>query len=184
MCDPVSISLAVGTAVSAASVGYGAMVSSAQSKYEAKVADANAKQASEAARTSQEQGQREQIILMREISQRKGLQRASLAANGIDLDFGSAATMQDDMTQLGREDIAALDRNTEDRTKGLLINAANYRGKAAASRAAANGAMTAGFLNVAGTALSGASQIAKYRAGQSILKGAGSGSKLGYLKGT
>ncbi len=172
MCDPVTLA-AASLAVSSIGVGLSTYSAVQQANYEGKVADANAKQANEAARESIEQGKREQQQFYRQISQTKGTQQAAMAASGIDTDFGSAALIKGDTAMMGREDSAALQRNIENRTKGLDISAANYRSSASASRSQAFGAGAAGALNFGSTVLGGASQIGMMKQQSAFYKGKG-----------
>jgi hypothetical protein len=172
MCDPVSLTVAA-TIASTAAVGYGASVQAGQAKYEAKLADRNAKQRSEAARESEKRGMDERKQLFRQLADARGKTAAAQASGGVDLGFGSARTVQEDMLQLGNEDVSALNTNIFDRTKGLLIDASNYRARASAQRSAAKSAMTAGYINMFSTALGGASSIARYKAKGAVTEGAG-----------
>jgi hypothetical protein len=151
------------TVISAAGVGMSAYTATQQANYEGKVAEANAHQANEAAHESILQGQRDQQQLYRQVSQTKGTQQAAMAASGIDTSFGSALNVQRDTAQMGQEDAATLQRNTESRTKGLDISAANYRGEASAASSRAFGAAVGGALNFGSTVLGGASQIGQYK---------------------
>lgn len=164
MCAPPAI-LALGAAVvSAAGTAYGGMAANAQGKYEAKVAEQNARLASEQSRDALERGQIERQRLDREYSQTAGAQRAAMAANGVDLSYGSAAGVQQDTAMMRAEDRGALDRNIYNEMRGLDINAANYRSQAQASRMKGKNAMIGSFISAGGSLLSGASQFGKARA--------------------
>jgi hypothetical protein len=96
----------------------------ASGNYQAKVAKANAGLEYEAARDSEDQGRRDSLSFYRQVGRLKGDQIAAMAANGIDVGFGSAARVQDDTASLAREDAGNVYRNTYERTRGNLINAA------------------------------------------------------------
>src|SRR5512139_187745 len=119
MCGPAALPIMAiaGSVVSAAGSIYGGMGANAQGKYEQKIAERNAKIASEAARDSEERGKLENQQLGRKVAQTKGQQAASMAANGIDLGFGSALNVQDDTAMLASEDAEALYKNIHQRTR-------------------------------------------------------------------
>jgi hypothetical protein len=170
MCGPqVVVPLMIAsTAVTAGGQIYSGMAARAQANYQAKVATANEQQAAQAAQQEQVKGQQDQIQLMRRIAETKGAQVSALAASGVDLTFGSARSIQEDTSQLGAEDVQALNQNIEQRTNNLLIDAANYRSQAAAARAQGQGALASSLIGAFGTALGGASQISGYRAQQRL----------------
>lgn len=163
MCNPAVLALGAAV-VSAAGTAYGGLAANAQGKYEAKVAEQNAKLTAEQGRDAIERGRIEQQRLDREYSQTAGAQRAAMAANGVDLGFGSAAGVQQDTAMMRGEDRAALDRNIHNEVRGLDINAANYRSQAQASRMKGKNQMIGSFISAGGTLLSGASQFGKARA--------------------
>lgn len=130
-----------------------------QGKYEAAVARNNAKMSVDAARQSEEIGHNEARDYWRQVSQTKGDQVAALAANGIDVGFGTAVRMQEDTKMLSREDAANLYRNINERTKGSLIQASNYRSEAKAAKAKGKAAMIQGIIGGATSLLGAASQF-------------------------
>lgn len=88
-----------------------------------------------------------------------------MAANGVDLGFGSAIDVQKDTAALGAEDMFQLYKSGNERTKGYEVNAFNYRTQAAAKRSQAGGALVGGIFGSVGTALGAASQISKMKGG-------------------
>lgn len=90
MCNP-AILMAAAAAATAAGTIYGGMAAKAQGKYQAAVAERNAQISADQAHDAHLRGQDEVKRLYRNTSQALGAQRASMAANGIDVDFGSAA---------------------------------------------------------------------------------------------
>lgn len=163
MCGPAALALGAAV-VSAAGTAYGGLAANAQGKYESKVAQRNAELASEQSRDALERGQIEQQRLDREYSQTAGSQRAAMAANGVDLSYGSAEQVQQDTAMMRREDRGALDRNIYNEMRGLDINAANYRSQAQAARMKGKNAMVGSMISATGTLLSGASQFGKAQA--------------------
>jgi len=164
MCDPVSL-LVAATTVKAA----GSVVSGIGQKqvldYQASVADQNARLAEDQARDSIQNTNLEAHRRYRELGQTKGAQTAAMAANGIDLNFGSAVDVQRDTAAIGAEDLAQIYKGGNERTRGFEINAFNYRSDAQASRARGSGALIGGIFDGLGTALGGASQATKMAQG-------------------
>lgn len=163
MCEPTTLVLAA-TAVTMAGQGYAALQSAAASRYEARVADQNAKLENEAAFRETENTKTAALAHYRRVAQLKGEQRVAQAANGVSLDFGSAADVAADTDMLAREDAQRIYDQGAEKVRGFDINAANYRSSAKASRFAAKGALIKGGLDMASTALSGATQYSKMKA--------------------
>lgn len=163
MCEPTTLLIA-SAVVTAAGQGYAAMQGAAASRYEAKVADRNAKLENEAAFRADENTRTEALAHYRRVAQLRGEQRVAQAANGVSLDFGSAADVQDDTEMLAREDASRIYQQGAEKVRGFDINAANYRSSAKASRSAAKGALIKGAFDMAGTALGAATQYSKMRA--------------------
>jgi len=165
MCAPALPALLVAsTAISAAGAGFGALQASAQNRYAAKIADRNADLANDATRQEMENTRESALQLGRRTAAIRGQQRAAMAANGVDLSFGSAADVLADTDMLGREDLGRLYRQGDQNVRGLDIQASNYRSEAAASRQAATGSLIGGVFDVGSTALGGATQYAKLKA--------------------
>lgn len=155
------------TAVTALGQGYSALSANAQSRYEAKVATSNARLEESRAGDALQRGSSEAIRYQRQLSQEEGQQNAALAANGIDIGFGSAASVRADTARAGMEDTLAIYKNAAREAQGYEINSANYRSQASASRAQAKSAIVSGIFNIGSTVLGGATQISKMKAGQS-----------------
>ena len=165
MCDPVSVGVLIvaSTAVMAAGQGVSAISTSQQHKYEAKLADSNAKAESQRAIDAIDRGRIESRRYQRKLGQEMGAQNAALAANGIDITFGSAANVRGDTAMFGREDVQAINENARREAMGFDINAVNYLSVAKSSRKQATGAIVQGAFGVASTVLGGATQFASYR---------------------
>lgn len=144
--------------------GYAALQSAAASKYEARVATQNAKLDSEAAHREEENTKTAALAHYRRVAQLKGEQRVAQAANGVSLDFGSAADVAADTDLLAREDAQRIYDTGAENVRGFDISANNYRSSAKASRFAAKGALKKGGLDMASTALGGATQYSKMKA--------------------
>jgi hypothetical protein len=155
MCNPVVL-----IAAAAGVKAVGSVVSGIGQKqvldYQGQVADQNARMSEDQARDSIQNTNLEAQRRYRELAQTKGQQVAAMAANGVDLNFGSAADVQKDTAAIGAEDIAQLYKGSNERTRGFEINAFNYRAQAAGDRARGQGALTEGLFGGLSTALGGA----------------------------
>jgi hypothetical protein len=158
MCVPVAVALGIASTVVSAT---GAVVSGIgqkqQADYQAQVQDQNAKLAEDQAQDSILNTNLEAQRRYRDLAQTKGAQQAAMAANGVDLNFGSATDVQRDTAMIGAEDVAQIYKGGNERTKGFEINAFNARSEAVADRAKGVGALTDGIFKGFATALSGAS---------------------------
>jgi hypothetical protein len=162
MCLPalaVPLAIAAG-AVQAGGALYSGMAANAQGKHDAQVARMNAQQEIDAAHDSVIQGQGERRDFWRKVSQTKGQQIAAMAANGIDVGFGSGARLQEDTQMLAEDDATNLYRNIEARTKGHAINANNYVEQAKAAKSAGKSALIGSMFSAAGSLMSGFTQAA------------------------
>jgi len=158
MCaDPLTLAI-IGTTVAAAGSGVTAMQAYSQQKYQQKVADANAKLEDAAAADAIARGKVDRQNYMREASQAAGAQRAAMAANGIEVGFGSALTMRQDTAEAVERDAMTISANSEREAAGFDRQAGNYRAQAAASGQAASGALVSGAFGVGSTLLGGAQQ--------------------------
>lgn len=153
-----------GAAMSAAGSVFGGMQANQQGKYESKLAKRNAAREVASARDSIEQGEGERRQFFRQIGEVKGQNIASMAANGIDVDFGSAGRFQQDTQMLADEDAANLYRNINARTQGHVVNASNYVEQAKAARARGKSAMVSGLIQGAGSIMAGVSQFGALKA--------------------
>ena len=114
MCDPASLAIAAGVASAAGSLvsGYSAL---SQGKYESGIARQNAQLERSAAEESIRAGYVERRDFWRQVGQLRGQQAASMAANGLDLSFGTPERIQQDTTAQANEDASELYRNIEER---------------------------------------------------------------------
>ena len=164
MCDPVSLAVAstVVSTVGAVTSGIG---QAQQYRYEAQISDQNARLASDQVRDSIDNTNLEAQRRYRDLAQTRGAQTAAMAANGVDLNFGSPVAIQKDSAAIGAEDAAQIYKGGNERTRGFDISAFNYRSEAAANRAKASSAMMKGILDGFSSALGGASQVSGLKGG-------------------
>jgi len=170
MCDGFSEAMmavgaasAVGSAaISGVSAAQQANASQAAANYNAEVAANNATIASEqrsaALRQGQLQVQQEQMQAARTL----GSQRAALAANGVQLDSGSATDLLASTKFLADQDVNTIQSNAARQAWGYAVDQANYQGQSQLDAWQAKNSSPAGIGAMAGTAslLSSASMYA------------------------
>lgn len=166
MCLPLIPALTIASAaVSAGGQIMGGIAAKQQGHYEQAIANQNSTLAEGQARDSIDNTKLEAQRRYREGAQLQGQQTAAMAANGIDLSFGSAGQTAQDTAMITGEDVGQIYKAGNERTKGFEINAFNYRAQGQAARAKGNAAMTSAIFGAAGTALGAASQVSKFKAG-------------------
>jgi hypothetical protein len=181
MCLPAA-PLAIAAAVMAvASTGVSALQANAQAKYQAKIADRNASLANESAQQEILNTREEAMAHYRKVAALKGQQRVAAAANGVALDFGTAADVLADTEMLGREDVGRIYQQGNQRVRGYEIEASNYGAEADAQRQAATGALVKGVFDMGSTALSAASQYKTLKANRGFGSTGGSSSGFGAI---
>lgn len=138
------------------------------SEYNAKVADMNAKIAERQARDAVERGQQEEQQQRMKTSQTIGQQRAALAANGVDLGFGSPLDVLVDTATIGELDALTIRTNTRREERDILQQGANLKGQAGMLRAEGRSALAegrakrrAGTTQAVGTILGGGAEAYK-----------------------
>ena len=129
----------------------------ASASYNAKVADMNAKLSERQARDAVERGAIEEQQQRIKTSAILGQQKAAMAANGVDLKFGSPLDALVDTATMGELDALTIRANTYREERDIRQQGLNAQGQAGMYRAEAKGAKTAGFMNAFGTVLGGAS---------------------------
>lgn len=159
MCPPVLAAAAAG--VSAIGSVVGGLQAASMARYQAKIADRNAALEAEAAHETSRETIEQARLQHRKIGQVQGAQIATQAANGVDVNFGSARQVQTDTEMLGREDVDRIYRAGYQKVRGFDINAANSRAQAAASRADAKGAIVGSIFDATSSLLGGAQQYSK-----------------------
>lgn len=156
MCDGGLILGLVSTAVGAAGAIQQASAASQAAKYNAKVADMNAQISERRARDAIERGKEAEQQKRYQVAQIAGKQRAAMAANGVDIGFGSPLDTLIDTATLGELDALTIRRNSANEAYDYKVQAANGRAEAGLQRANAQNSMTAGYLGAFGTVLGGA----------------------------
>ena len=132
-----------------------ANAASAASKYNAQVAEMNATLADRRAKDALERGAVEEQRKRMEVAQLQGRQRAAMAANGVDLTFGSPLDALVDTAVLGDLDALTIRQNAAREAYDFQVQGVNQRADATLSRANASASRTGGYLGAAGSVLGG-----------------------------
>jgi len=155
---PAAVVAAVSLAATAASTAIGVMSAQANAKAQQNAANYQAQVARNNAEAARQAGEAQAQQVYREGAQRAGLQRAVMAANNLDLGFGSALAIQRDTAEATGLDAATARYNALTQGLGLENQAALLRYQGESARAA-------GGWQTAGTLLSGVSQFSSQWAG-------------------
>lgn len=163
MCDPGTLAI-VATVTAVAGTVASTAAAYQQQRFQAKIATENQKTENARVLDALDRGQIEARDAARRQAQLAGAQRAAMAANGIDVSFGSAADLMADTAMFGREEQTTVRENTRREVMGYDTNAANFGAQAKAARSAATGALISGGLQVASTIAGGAQRYGKVQA--------------------
>lgn len=137
--------------MAAASVGQGAMQADAQrrqGKFQQAMSRINERRATLEAEDAIKRGDKEATNYSKKVNQVVGTQRSSFAAQGVDVNSGSAAAIQEETKQIGAEDVQTIRNNAFRESMGF---------KSQANEAALSGRM--------------ANSAAKFNANQSLVSG-------------
>ncbi|HEY5797659.1 MAG TPA: hypothetical protein VIU82_21865 [Bosea sp. (in: a-proteobacteria)] len=146
------------TVVGAAGQMQQAQATAASAKYNAQVGEMNATLADRRAKDAVERGAVEEQRKRQEVAKIKGAQTAAMAANGVDLSFGSPLDTLVDTAVLGELDALTIRTNSYRESYEHKVDAVNKRAGAEMNRAAAKSAIQGGYLSAAGTVLTGGSK--------------------------
>lgn len=160
-----AINSAIGTYYSGKTQASNLGIQAANLQTQAVMADINARTAELGAQSVLNQAKQQKAALTLGAKQLKGRQRASLAANGVDLSEGNAAEIQESTDLMKDIDAGALKANALRTAWGYRAEGLNQQNQAAMARVSANAAQaTAGtispFTNAATTLLGGAGSVA------------------------
>ena len=166
MCEPTTIALAVAAVASGASAYQASASNKAQAKYQGQVAENNAVMAEYSRQDAMQRGGEAAVKAQQEARRLRGAQVTRLAANGLDLNSGSAAAILDDTDYFAQQDAQQIRNNAARQAWGYQVEGQNLTSSAAmfrATAAAEKPALSAGL-----SLLSSAGQFA-------AVKGAGAG---------
>jgi len=161
MCEIATILTVASTALGAMGAIQQGNAAAEAGRYNAKVAEMNAVMSERRAKDAMERGAREEQRKRTEVAALKGRQVAAMAANGVDLSFGSPLDTIVDTAVLGELDALTIRKNAANEAYDHRVNAVNGRSDATLSRMNADAAQTGGYLNAAGTLLGGAANAYK-----------------------
>lgn len=134
---------------------YGAYAQDQAGEAQQDLANRNAKMLKQSADDEIERGNEEVLQIRRRGRAIKGAQRAAFAAQGVDVDTGTALDLQNETDAYAEQDAATARRNAARAAWGLRVSAANQRlGGRYAARAGTNAAI--------GTAFDGVSRAYPY----------------------
>lgn len=134
-----------------------------EAEFSAGQSDLNARLARIQADDAIDRGDKEAKSLKGKVGQVVGSQRAGIAAQGIDVDTGSAVQVQDDTKMIGERDMLTIKNNAWREAWGFKVEAQNHSGTAAMTRAAGENryknTLLTGGLQAAETLTRGASMM-------------------------
>lgn len=151
-------SLASG-AIGGGSAIMGGIAKSQSESYQSQVAYNNAIIAERQATAAKEAGDAQAFGNDLKTANTMGQQKVTQAANGLDVNTGSAVDVRTSTEQLGRLDTLTILHNASKAAMGADFQAANFRSEGAARQASSDNAITAGFLSAAGSVAGAASSF-------------------------
>ncbi len=157
MCEATTMIGLLGSAVSAVGSIAQGMAAASASKYNAKVQEMNAAMSERRAKDADARGKAEEQKQREAAAQLKGRQIAAMAANGLDVGFGSPLDTISDTAALAELDALTIRRNTAREAYDFKVDAVNQRAGATLSRMNASAQTMGGYLSGAGTILGGLS---------------------------
>ena len=159
MCD-LGLALTLGsTLLGAAGQVQQAKATAEANKYNAQVAEMNAQIAEKQAKDAIERGKQEEQQKRLQTSQLEGRQRAAMAANGVDLSFGSPLDTIVDTAKMGEIDALNVRTNAYREAYGYKVQGTNQLASAKLDRMRADAAVKGGYLDAVGTILGGSGKV-------------------------
>lgn len=150
----------IGTATTAIGQVQAANASAAQGRYQAAVDRNNAITAQRLADDARARGEVDARTRRTQLAQVEGRQRASLAANGVLIDEGSALDIVSDTAALAELDALTIRSNAEREALGFETQGVNFQSSAALAEIRADQATSSIPLTVGSTLLTGAGSVA------------------------
>lgn len=146
------VTVAAAAAVVGAGISAYGMVQ--QGKTAQQIANNNAKMAEYAAQDAQKRGEEDAMAAQRKAAALKSSQRVALAANGLDLSYGTAADLQDQTDFFGQADAATARTNASREAWRLRAGGQQDAAAGAAARSNANMQATGTLISAAGSVAS------------------------------
>lgn len=165
MCDPVTGLMVASTLLTATGQIQQGNAANAAGKYNAQVAEMNAKIADNKARDALERGKIEEQKQRQKTASISGAQQAAMAANGVDLSFGSPLDTLVDTATLGELDALTIRSNAAREEYDYRVDAVNKRAGGQLARMQGKAAKTGSLLAAGSTVLGGGAAVGKYQKG-------------------
>lgn len=159
--------LIAGSAISAGSSIAGGIAQSdalkAQGEQQRIVGDFNAKLSEMQAQDALDRGGKDAENLQKQASRMIGSQRAALAAQGLEVDSGSALEIQNDSKEMAARDVVTIRNNAAREAFGFKVQAMNSTNEGRMAQLAANkqasSSLLVGGMNAASSIMSGAAKV-------------------------
>jgi di/tripeptidase len=145
----------IGAALGAVGAISSANASAQSANYQSAVAANNAKQAQENASRAAQAGEITASMQERKTAANVGSIRAAQAANGVDVNSGSALDVRSSAAELGQLDAINIRSNAAREAYGYQAQSASYTGESDMYKSEASNDKTSGLLNAGSTLLSG-----------------------------
>ena len=155
MCTIAAVIGLVGSAVSAVGQMQQAKAQAAAANYNAKVSDINAQISQRRAQDALERGADEEQRQRLKTQQILGQQRAAMAANGVDIGWGSPLDTMVDTATMGELDALTIRQNAARENYDYRVQAMNGEADAELKRGEAKSALQGGSLAAMGTLIGG-----------------------------
>ena len=163
MCD-IGLALTLGsTLVGAAGSVQQGRAAKAAGKYNQQVAEMNAELSERRAQDALERGAQEEQRKRQEVARIMGAQTAAMAANGLDISFGSPLDTLVDTATLGELDALTIRTNAYREAYDFRVDAVNQRAGGTLERMKGDATAKGGYLTAAGTILTGAGKYYEKR---------------------
>lgn len=170
MCEPTTIAYGVSALLMVAGGVQTARAQKAAGEYQAQVDEQNAKIGRQQADQARQIGNMEEERQMRRVRAAVATQRAAQAANGLDINSGTALDLQAETAGFGAADALNIRANAIRQAWGFEVGAVNDINSASAARAGGRNAAT-------GTMLTTGAQVASMYAGSNGFGLGGGGTK-------
>lgn len=162
MCDPVTGLVIASTLLSAAGSIQQGNAANAAGKYNNQVAQMNAAISEKRAFDAVERGKIAEQQKRREVAAISGKQQAAMAANGVDITFGSPLDTLVDTAIQGELDALTIRSNAYREEYDYRVQASNQRAQGELQRMQGKAAKTAGYIGAGSTILGGSAKVAQY----------------------
>jgi len=164
MCELMTALTIGSTLLGAAGAVQSGQAAAASGRYSAQVSEMNATLADRRAKDALERGAVAEQRKRQEVSAIVGKQTAAMAANGVDLTFGSPLDTLIDTATMGEIDALTIRTNANREAYDYRVQAASGRANATLQRSQADSAEMGGYLKAGGTILGGGGQsYARYK---------------------